>query len=299
MEWKDAIDDFKSYLMFERKLSQNSIEAYIHDSEEFALYCLENDIKELESVDYALVEQFLAYTYDLGRERSSQARKISGLKCLFNFMMLNGSLTKTPFEQICSPKAERHLPDVLSIEEVNLLIDSVDLSSPLGHRNRAIIETLYSCGLRVSELVNLSLGDIFFDDGYIRVLGKGNKQRLVPVSEEMVKQVKIYLSTRHEVIKKIKDSDILFLNRRGAKLSRVMIFTIIKEQAKIAGIKKNISPHTLRHSFATHLIKGGADIRVVQDMLGHESITTTEIYTHLDDTHRRETLEKYLPLGRK
>ncbi len=295
MQWQDALTEFKAYLMFEKSLSANSIEAYVHDAEEFRSYCEEHGL-EIGDVKNRHIENFLAVLYDEGKERSSQARIISGLRSFFGFLLISDIIEVSPIELIQSPKSVRKLPDVLSVEEVDALIGSVDLSTPQGHRNRAILETLYSCGLRVSELVNLKLSDLFFDDGYIRVVGKGNKQRLVPVSGEMKKRVRMYLSERPSMTVQKGEGDYVFLNRRGKHLTRVMIFNIIKEQAQIAGISKSVSPHTLRHSFATHMIKGGADIRVVQDMLGHESIITTEIYTHLDSQYKKDTVNSFHPM---
>lgn len=299
MEWEEAIAEFKVYLIFEKRLSPNSVEAYIRDAEELCAFCAREGRIPIEKVSRQTLEYFLADTYDRGKERSSQARIISGIRSFFGFLILNGVLTESPIELISSPKQVRKLPDILSEEEVNRLIESVDLSSPYGHRNKAMLETLYSCGLRVSELIHIKTGDLFFDDGYLRVTGKGNKQRLVPVSETMVKRIELYLPIRQQGVIANGQGDYLFLNRRGKSLTRVMIYLIIKEQAQEAGIHKNVTPHTLRHSFATHLIKGGADIRMVQDMLGHESILTTEIYTHLDTTYKRDTVDKFHPMSQK
>lgn len=299
MEWREAILEFKAYLVFEKRLSPNSVEAYIRDVEELHAFCVREGGVPVERVSRQTLEYFLADTFDHGKERSSQARIISGLRSFFGFLVLNGVLIESPIDLISSPKSTRTLPDILSEEEVNRLIGSVDLSSPYGHRNKAILETLYSCGLRVSELIHLKTGDLFFDDGYLRVTGKGNKQRLIPVSETMVEQIKLYFPIRQQGVIANGQGDYLFLNRRGKALTRVMIYFIIKEQAQVAGINKNITPHTLRHSFATHLIKGGADIRMVQDMLGHESILTTEIYAHLDTSYKRETINKFHPMSKK
>lgn len=298
MEWQDAIQEFKVYLVFEKRLSPNSVEAYIRDAQEFCAFCAREGNVPIKKVSRQTIEYFLADTFDRGKERSSQARIISGLRSFFSFLVLNGVLIESPIDLISSPKSIRTLPDVLSEEEVNTLIESVDLSSPYGHRNKAILETLYSCGLRVSELTNIKTGDLFFDDGYLRITGKGNKQRLVPVSRSMIRQTKLYLKIRRQGVIANGYGDYLFLNRRGKPLTRVMIYLIIKEQAQLAEIHKNITPHTLRHSFATHLIKGGADIRMVQDMLGHESIITTEIYTHLDATHKSDTVKKFHPMSK-
>lgn len=297
MEWKEAIDEFKAYLVFEKRLSPNSVAAYIYDAELFYAFCEGEGGLPLEKVSRQTIEYFLADMFDNDKKRSSQARVISGLRSFFGFLVLNGTLSDSPIDLISSPKSVRTLPDILSRDEVDLLIESVDLSAPFGHRNKAILETLYSCGLRVSELTNIKINDLFFDDGYIRVTGKGNKQRLVPVSPEMVDRNEIYLEVRRQGVIAKGYGDYLFLNRRGKPLTRVMVYLIIKEQAKVAGINKNITPHTLRHSFATHLIKGGADIRMVQDMLGHESIITTEIYTHLDTKYKSDTVKKYHPIS--
>ncbi|MEG1554403.1 MAG: site-specific tyrosine recombinase [Rikenellaceae bacterium] len=299
MTWQESILEFKAYLIFEKRLSVNSVEAYLHDVDEFSAFCLREGQISLDDVSRSTIEYFLADTFDKGKERSTQSRIISGLRSFFGFLVLSGKLTQSPIDLISSPKSVRKLPDVLSLEEVDSLIESVDLSNPYGHRNKAILETLYSCGLRVSELTNIKIGDLFFDDGYLRVVGKGNKQRLVPISDEMKWQVDQYLVLRHNSPIAKGEGDYLFLNRRGHHLTRVMIYLIIKEQAEVAGIHKNITPHTLRHSFATHLVKGGADIRMVQDMLGHDSITTTEIYTHLDIKHKSETLRRFHPMSKK
>lgn len=299
MEWRDAISEFKLYLVLEKRLSPNSVEAYVRDVEELYSFCRREGDVLPENISRQTIESFLADIYDRGKERSSQARVISGLRSFFGFLLLSDAIVESPIELISSPKSVRHLPDVLSEEEVDNLIESVDLSLPYGHRNKAILETLYSCGLRVSELTNIKLGDLFFDDGYLRVTGKGNKQRLVPLSDKMKREVEVYLSIRQHLPIAKGEGDYLFLNRRGKHLTRVMIYLIIKQQAQEAGISKNITPHTLRHSFATHLIKGGADIRMVQDMLGHESIITTEIYTHLDIKHKSDTLDKFHPMAKK
>lgn len=299
MEWREAIEEFKAYLVFEKRLSPNSVEAYIRDAEEFYTFCTREGNIPIEEVSRQTIEYFLADTFDRGKERSTQARIISGLRSFFGFLMINRVLTESPIDLISSPKSARTLPDILSREEINRLIESVDLSSPYGHRNKAMLETLYSCGLRVSELTNIKTVDLFFDDGYIRVTGKGNKQRLVPISPAMIKQIELYMEIRRQGVIAKGYGDYLFLNRRGKPLTRVMIYLIIKEQAQVAAIDKNITPHTLRHSFATHLIQGGADIRMVQDMLGHESIITTEIYTHLDTSYKRDAVNKFHPMSEK
>lgn len=292
--WDAAIDGFRTYLQFERKMSAHTIDAYMRDVEQFRASAEPVPTTEITREN---VESWLSEIYDSGVESSSQARKLSALRSFFNFMQIEGEIESSPVEFIDAPKARRRLPDVLTLDEIDAMLATIDLSTEQGHRNRAMIETMYSCGLRVSELVGLSLGDLFFDDGFIRVTGKGNKQRLVPVSGEAQHQIELWLGQRRHMDVDPKSSDILFLNRRGRKLSRVMAFNIIKDAAAAAGISKQVSPHTLRHSFATHLLEGGASIRQVQEMLGHESILTTEIYTHLDRTSLRKSLEKHHPLG--
>ena len=243
------------------------------------------------------VSSFLAYLYDRGAKKTTQARILSGMRSFFNYLLLNDRIESLPTEFIDSPKPGRKLPDVLSVGEIGAILDAIDLSTPFGHRNRAIIETLYSCGLRVSELVSLRLADLFFDDGFLRVIGKGDKQRLVPVSAEAVRLITLYIEQRRTLPVDAKHADILFLNNKGRKLSRIMVFYIIRDAVAKAGITKNVSPHTFRHSFATHLLEGGADIRQVQELLGHESILTTEIYTHLDNENLRQNVERHHPLS--
>ncbi len=294
MDWSDHIDEYRAHLTLEKKLSDNTTEAYIRD-----LYLLE-DFAERHcgglspnEVQLAHLEDFMSDLYDRKRARASMARTLSGVKSFFNYLTDSGFLSVSPAELLESPKAGRRLPTVLSVDEIRNILDSIDLSTSSGHRNRAMIETLYSCGLRVSELTGLRLGDLFFDDGFLRVVGKGDKQRLVPVSREAVRQITLYLDQRKHLPQDPKYKDIVFLNNKGRPLSRVMVYMIVKEAVEAAGILKNVSPHTFRHSFATHLVQGGADIRVVQEMLGHESIATTEIYTHLNREHLRRTLENH------
>jgi integrase/recombinase XerD len=290
MDWADHIDDYRTCLTLEKKLSDNTVQAYIHD------LCLLSDfIPDVapEDVRLAHLESFLADLYDRGHARASMARTLSGIKSFFNYLTDNGLIAVSPAELLESPKLRRPLPVVLSVEEIGKILGTIDLSNPQGHRNRAMIETLYSCGLRVSELVELRLADLFFDDGFVRVIGKGDKQRLVPVSREAVRQIGLYLDQRKTLPQQAKYKDFVFLNNQGRRLSRVMVFLIIREAVAAAGIDRTVSPHTFRHSFATHLVQGGADIRVVQEMLGHESIATTEIYTHLDKEHLRKTLENH------
>ena len=297
--WNRYIKDFVSYLKIERGLADNSILAYQNDVQKLIDYSIPRQ-KTVIQLTYNDLKDFVAVLYDMGLSARSQARIISGLKQFFGFLLLENEIKDDPSELLELPKIGRKLPEFLSIEEIDLLIDSVDLSKNEGHRNRAILETLYSCGLRVSELVNLRFSDLFFEEGFIRVIGKGNKERLVPVSPSVEKEIGIYneFIRRHQNIQ-AGNENIVFLNRRGAKLTRVMIFTIIKDLAEIAGISKNISPHTFRHSFATHMIEGGANIRAVQEMLGHESITTTEIYTHLDQRFLRDAIISFHPRNAK
>lgn len=293
--WNRYIKDFVSYLKIERGLADNSILAYQNDVQKLVDYSLPRQ-KTVIDLTYNDLKDFVAVLYDLGLSARSQARIISGLKQFFSFLLLENEIKDDPSELLELPKIGRKLPEFLSIEEIDLLIDSIDLSKKEGHRNRAILETLYSCGLRVSELVNLRFSDLFFEEGFIRVIGKGNKERLVPVSPSVEKEISIYndFIRRHQSIQPGNEK-VIFLNRRGTKLTRVMIFTIIKDLAEAAGISKNISPHTFRHSFATHMIEGGANLRAVQEMLGHESITTTEIYTHLDQRFLRDAIISYHP----
>jgi integrase/recombinase XerD len=293
--WERYIKQFISFLKIEKGLAENSIFAYERDVvklKEFA-ESVKKEVCGLKSEDLQL---FLLELNNLGLAARSQARIISGLKQFFYFLILEDEITYDPSELLEMPKIGRKLPEVLDLHEIEKLIEAIDLSKPEGHRNKAILETLYSCGLRVSELVNLQFSDLFFDEGFIRVIGKGNKQRLVPVSEQVEKEISIYveLIRNHLSIKKGNEA-FVFLNRRGAQLTRVMIFTIIKNLAKQIGLTKNISPHTFRHSFATHLIEGGANLRAIQEMLGHESITTTEIYTHLDQRFLREAILSFHP----
>jgi integrase/recombinase XerD len=293
--WNRYIKDFVSYLKIEKGLAENSILAYQNDVQKLADFASENNIPA-EHISYKNLQEFTTILYDLGLSARSQARIISGIKQFYSFLLLENTIREDPSELLEQPKVGMKLPEILHIEEIDALIAAVDVSTKQGHRNRAILETLYSCGLRVSELVSLRFSDLYFEEGFIRVIGKGNKERLVPVSPSVEKEIKLYSEhvRRHQEIVK-GDENIVFLNRRGAKLTRVMIFTIIKDLANIIGLKKNISPHTFRHSFATHLIEGGANLRAIQEMLGHESITTTEIYTHLDQRFLRDAILSYHP----
>jgi integrase/recombinase XerD len=293
--WDRYIKDFVSFLKIEKGLSENSILAYQNDVvklKEFA----ESNSTEATALSYAQLKEFVATLYDLGLSARTQARIISGIKQFFLFLLIEDLIKDDPSELLEMPKLGRKLPEVLTIEEIDQLISAIDMSKVEGHRNRAILETLYSCGLRVSELVNLRFSDLYFEEGFIRVIGKGNKERLVPVSKSVEKEIGLYNDhiRRYQNIQP-GNENIVFLNRRGAQLTRVMIFTIIKDLSATIGLKKVISPHTFRHSFATHMIEGGANLRAVQDMLGHESITTTEIYTHLDQRFLRDAIITFHP----
>ncbi len=295
--WESYKNGFKAYLQLEKSLSDNSVDAYLRDTEKLTGYLQEmKNLKAPSDVQLKDLEKFLKWIVELGMTASSQARIISGIRAFYRYLALENIIAKDPTILLEAPKLKRTLPDVLSFEEIEMIISQIDLSKPEGGRNKAIVETMYSCGLRVSEVVNLKISHLYLDVGFIRVIGKGDKERLVPVGRSAVKYINIYKNKiRVHVVPAPGSEDVLFLNKRGSKLSRVMIFLIIKELVKKAGIKKNISPHTFRHSFATHLVEGGADLRAVQEMLGHESITTTEIYTHLDREFLRTTLEKYHP----
>jgi integrase/recombinase XerD len=297
MDWKSAINGFKSYLRLEKSLSDNSIEAYLRDVNTFCQFAdsLPHSPSPIK-VEIGDVKKYLKSLFELGLSSTTQARMLSGLRAFFKFLLLEDAIGKSPVELLESPKIGRKLPDTLEYEEVELLINAIDLSHPQGTRNKAIIETLYSCGLRVSELINIEISNLYFDDGFIRVTGKGDKERLIPIGNSAIKYINHYFEQdRNHMDPKMGHEDYLFLNRRGAKLTRVMIFTIIKHLALFAGIKKNISPHTLRHSFATHMVQGGADLRAVQEMLGHSSITTTEIYTHLDRDYLKSEIFSHHP----
>jgi len=296
MGWSNAIDEYINFLRLEKSLSKNSIDAYRTDMEKLRLFAEGKGI-EPESLQRHDLEEFLAQLHDMGLNKRSQSRILSGVRGFFKYLLLEEVIDTDPTELIDTPKIGRKLPEVLSVAEIDAMESAIDLSKPDGHRNKAIIETLYSCGLRVSELVSLRLTDLFFTDGFIRVIGKGDKERLVPIGTKAITDINMYLSQRNSIDARIdsESRNIVFLNRWGRKLTREMVFTIIKKYAALAGIKKNISPHTLRHSFATHLIEGGADLRAVQEMLGHESIQTTEIYTHLDNQYLRETIMMFHP----
>jgi integrase/recombinase XerD len=298
-DWSSFIKGYKAYLQLEKSLSVNSVDAYVHDVHKFAQYL---DFANLnlspEKIELHHFQSFLKWINGLGMTARTQARVISGLKGFYKYLLLENVTPVDPTEMLESPKIGRKLPNTLSVEEIDILVNGIDLSKPEGERNKAILETLYGCGLRVSELVNIRISNLFFNDGFLRITGKGNKERLVPMGSIAQKHIRIYMDTFRSHLEVRKGyEDILFLNRRGSRLSRVMIFTIIKKLALKTGLKKTISPHTFRHSFATHLVEGGADLRAVQEMLGHESITTTEIYTHLDREYLRSTIIQFHPRG--
>jgi integrase/recombinase XerD len=296
--WEAYLKGFKAYLQLERSMSDNTIEAYLHD-----VVILRNHINDnykglsVEQIELHHLQSLLVSIYDLELSAATQSRIISGIKSFFRYLLLEEVVRRDPTELLDAPKQRRSLPHVLSISEIEQLFAAIDHSTPEGQRNRAMLETMYSCGLRVSELTGLRLSNLYLDVGFVKVVGKGNKERLVPIGEAAIKQIQLYRAHIRSALPVIKkgSEDILFLNRRGAGLSRVMVFMILKDLGMQIGLQQNIHPHTLRHSFATHLVEGGADLRAVQEMMGHKSITTTEIYTHLDRSYLRKTLEQYHP----
>ncbi|GAA4326997.1 site-specific tyrosine recombinase XerD [Pontixanthobacter gangjinensis] len=296
MKWQNALQDYQHYLRLERGLSDNSIENYSLDLLKLINYLHVNNI-ELSplKIDDRIIQEFI-YSVSKNLNARSQSRLISGLRSFFSYLVFEDYRNDNPLDLLESPKIGRKLPDTISIEEVDRIIASIDLSKNEGERNRAIIETLYGCGLRVSELIDLKISDLFFEEGFIKVTGKGDKQRFVPISEYTIKFINIYKDQVrvHQVIKP-EVTDTLFLNRRGNRLTRAMIFTIVKRLTEAAGIRKKVSPHTFRHSFATHLLENGADLRAIQQMLGHESITTTEVYVHVDRSHLKDVMESFHP----
>lgn len=295
MEWDIAKRDFKRFLQFERNLSKNSIEAYLNDVQKLESYCVFKNLT-LEQIDTKAIQHFLIYINEFNISPFTQARLLSGLKTFFEFLQIEYALERNPAELIESPRLNRKIPTVLNIQEIDNLIGAIDLSSPEGQRNKAILEILYGCGLRVSELVNLKISNLYLDVEFIKVEGKGSKERLVPIGTQAIKYLTTYLEqVRPHAPIQPGYEDIVFLNRRGRTLTRVMIFIIIKDLAQKIGLEKAISPHTFRHSFASHLVEGGADLRAVQDMLGHESITTTEIYTHIDRDYLHSVITQYHP----
>lgn len=294
--WKNALKDYQYFLKIERGLSDNSVSAYTADISKLSNYLIENESSATPAdIDPDTIE---AFVYHMSKKVAprSQARMISGLRNFFDYLIFEDYRKENPTELIEAPKIGRKLPDTLSENEINEIIAQIDLSKPEGERNRAMIETLYSCGLRVTEMIELKISDLFFEEGFIRVIGKGNKQRFVPINTYMIKLIETYKNLVRSKIKIQKGfEDTLFLNRRGRQLSRNMVFMILKDLTKAAGIDKTVSPHTLRHSFATHLLENGADLRAIQQMLGHESITTTEIYMHLDKSHLKKVVEQFHP----
>lgn len=292
-KWEEAGRHYRTYIKLEKRLAQNTVEAYMRDLRSFAHFILRMYDVPPAKVEEPMVQRYVARLYDRGREKASQARSLSGVKSFFNFLLISDRIESSPAEFVLTPKFGRHLPDVLTTGEIDRIIAAVDGTTPKEIRDAAMLEVLYSCGLRVSELTSLRIRDLFFGEGYIRVTGKGDKQRLVPISSTARERIHRYLEVRRSARA---GEETLFLNNRGSSLTRVMIFTILREAARRAGIEKKISPHTFRHSFATHLLEGGASIRQVQELLGHESILTTEIYTHLDDSHLRQTVEEHLPI---
>ncbi len=293
--WKQSFRNFETYLRLEKSLSENSIEAYLNDVSKLeSFFIVTSSEITPANVSYNDLKSFLAWYSTDNKNARTQSRVLSGIRAFFRFLLIEGEIDENPASLLESPKTGLKLPEVLSVAEIDSMIDQIDLSKPEGHRNKAIIETMYGCGLRVSELVNLRMTDIHYAEGFVIVTGKGNKQRLVPVSGKALKEIDIYKLDRNR-LPVIYDQNVMFLNRRGRKLTRAMIFTIIKDLGAKAGIRKNISPHTFRHSFATHMIEAGADLRAVQEMLGHESILTTEIYTHIDRSFLRDTLIMFHP----
>lgn len=290
----DIRKKYEIYLRLERGLSPNSIEAYLMDLDKLISF-MADEGKKYNEISYEDLQQFVAQLADIGIHPRSQARIISGIKSFYRFLLLDDYIESDPTELLESPKIGLKLPEVLTVNEVNAILDSIDLSTAEGHRNRAMLEVLYSCGLRVSELINLRYADIYPEEQFIRVLGKGNKQRLVPISEIALREINNYLKGRSLMVAKKGFEDTLFLSRRGTALSRIMVFHIIKVQTEAAGIHKTVSPHTFRHSFATHLLEGGANLRAIQEMLGHEQITTTQIYTHIDRTFLRQEILAHHP----
>lgn len=299
--WDSLKNGFAAYLKLEKSLSKNSVEAYLHDIEKFTYYLNDAGIsKNPSEITIDELQEFIKWLNMSKLNAHSQMRIISGLRAFYKYLLLENLTEANPTELLDAPRAARKLPDILSVEDIERIIAAIDRSKPQGERNRAILETLYGCGLRVTELINLKISNIYFKEEYLRIIGKGDKERLVPAGTKALEQIRLYLQTSrlHQSIKKGHE-DYVFLNNRGTRLTRVMIFTMLKELVEIAGIKKHISPHTLRHSFATHLVEGGANLRAVQEMLGHASITTTEIYTHLSREYLRDEILSHHPLYKR
>lgn len=298
MNWKQTIKNYKLYLQLELSLSKNSIEAYLSDIEKLFQYSqsLKEPINNPALIETTHIQDFLKWLHEIGLARQSQSRILSGIKSFFTYLVIEDEISLNPAELIESPRLAQKLPDFLSVEEIEKLISCLDLSKPDGIRNKALLEVLYGCGLRVSELINLKLSNLSLEIEYIKIVGKGDKERLIPIGDTAIRELKNYIkNVRSQVTIKAGNEDFVFINRLGTHLSRVMVFKIVKDLALKANINKNISPHTFRHSFATHLIEGGADLRAVQEMLGHESITTTEIYTHLDREYLRSVIQSFHP----
>ena len=297
MNWKRALKEYRNYLVLEKALSNNSVEAYLRDVKKLSSFCTENkEIIDCTKVSITILREFIIHLHEYNSSSKSQARILSGIKSFYHYLSIENVIDANPCDKIDRPRIERKLPDTLSQDEINDIINSVDLSNPHGERNRTILETLYSCGLRVSELINLKCSKLFLEDGFLIVTGKGNKERAVPLNKTLIKYLKNYirLIRSHQDIE-TGHEDFVFLNNRGKQLTRMMIFTIVKKHTEKAGIKKNISPHTFRHSFASHLLQGGADLRAIQTMLGHESISTTEIYMHIDRDFVRQEIIQHHP----
>ena len=297
MNWKRALKEYRNYLVLEKALSNNSVEAYLRDVKKLSSFCTENkEITDSTKVSITILREFIIHLHECKSSSKSQARILSGIKSFYHYLSIENVIDVNPCDKIDRPRIERKLPDTLSPDEINDIINSVDLSNPHGERNRTILETLYSCGLRVSELINLKCSKLFLEDGFLIVTGKGNKERAVPLNKILIKYLKnyIHLIRSHQDIE-TGHEDFVFLNNRGKQLTRMMIFTIVKKHTEKAGIKKNISPHTFRHSFASHLLQGGADLRAIQTMLGHESISTTEIYMHIDRDFVRQEIIQHHP----
>ena len=290
-KWEETGRRYRTYIKLEKRLSENTVESYMRDLRQFAHFILRQYDVTPRKVERTMIERYMGWLFERGREKTSQARCLCGIRSFFNFLLISDQIEASPAEFVDTPKFGRHLPDILTTAEIDRIIATVDMRTTKGIRDSAMLEVLYSCGLRVSELTSLRLSDLFFGEGYIRVIGKGDKQRLVPISTVARDKIQRYLEDRRSARS---GEEVVFLNNRGGQLTRVMVFTILKQAAQRAGIEKHISPHTFRHSFATHLLEGGASIRQVQEMLGHESILTTEIYTHLDSDHLRHTLEEHL-----
>jgi len=297
MNWKRALKEYRNYLVLEKALSDNSVEAYLRDVKKLSTFCIKNkELTDCTKVSVKSLRDFIVTLHEQKSSSKSQGRILSGIKSFFHYLCIEDIIEANPCDKIDRPRLERKLPDTLSPDEINKIIDSIDLSSTHGERNRTLLETLYSCGLRVSELIDLKCSKLFLDDGFLIVIGKGSKERLVPLNKTLIKYLKNYISLirSHQNIASGHE-DFVFLNNRGKQLTRMMIFTIVKKQVEKSGINKNVSPHTFRHSFATHLLQGGADLRAIQTMLGHESISTTEIYMHIDRDFIREEIIQHHP----